>query len=91
MTATRVPAGATVEIRSLDALKTRGVVADYRLEGSVVHFYLERVTEQTEISYSLSSPQPGTVHHAGASAASMYDPDIHTATVGGDLIVGERD
>jgi len=83
----RIPANAEPELRSLEALKKKGIVSDFKVDGAVLYFYLEKLEGELSLTFSLTAIREGTASHPGSEAHAMYAPEVASSTVGGSLEV----
>ncbi len=82
----RIPANMEVDTRSLDALKTEGRIADWKL-ADALYLYLEGVEGTVSIPYRLTGLREGEAAHPGTRVSGMYDATLSGATVGGRIRV----
>ena len=71
-----IPANTQIEKSSLEELRERGVIADYRIAENTVFLYLEEIDKKLELTYKLTAVMKGEGNHAGIKVVSMYNPEI---------------
>ncbi len=85
-----IPANATLDTASLDALVKAGTIQGYDLGKGEVTFFLKELDGEQTLTYKLVAARPGAAGHPGARIAARFHPAFgSTWTVGGALTVTE--
>lgn len=81
------PSNVLLDLRSLDQLVESKKIADYKIENNTIHFYLNRVQDEVQITYGVTPTSVGTANHQGSSAELMYQPETRASTLGEALTI----
>ncbi|MFH1529427.1 MAG: MG2 domain-containing protein [Pseudomonadota bacterium] len=81
-----IPANATPDTASLDALVEAGTVQGYDVGQGEVTFFLKELVGEASLSYKLVASRPGAAGHPGARVNARFHPAFGSVWVVGDAL-----